>query len=88
MKEVFKNQIEVLLGIEFGLQPHLAERHNREYIEYPFDMVIGSTHCFNGKDTEDQTLYEGKSKDEAIMEYLSTELENLSLTKSRCNKTL
>ncbi len=80
VKEVFKNEIEVLLGIEFGLQPHLAERHNREYIEYPFDMVIGSTHCFNGKDTEDQTLYEGKSKDEAIMEYLSTELENLSLT--------
>ncbi len=79
-REMFKGQIEVLLGIEFGLQPHLASRLNKEYAEYPFDMVIGSTHCFNGRDTEDQTLYEGKTKDEAIMEYLSTELENLTAT--------
>lgn len=80
VREAYAGRIELLIGIEFGLQPHLAERHNREYNLYPFDMVIGSTHCFSGRDTEDQTLYEGRSKEEAIREYFQTELDNISLT--------
>ena len=42
VKEAYADRIELLIGIEFGLQPHLAERHNREYAQYPFDYVIGS----------------------------------------------
>ncbi len=79
-KERYADRIEVLVGIEFGLQPHLAGRHDGEYRRYPFDMVIGSTHCFNGRDTEDQTLYQGRSKEEAIREYFRTELENITVT--------
>lgn len=79
-KERYADRIEMCIGIEFGLQPHLAERHNKEYLKYPFDMVIGSTHCFNGRDTEDQTLYQGRPKDEAIHEYFQTELKNITVT--------
>ena len=32
MKEKYQDQIELLFGIELGLQPHLAERH-RKYLE-------------------------------------------------------
>lgn len=80
LKEMYQDKIELLIGIEFGLQPHLAERINREYGQYPFDFVIGSTHCFGGRDTEDQTLYEGRSKEEAVRDYFETELRNLTLT--------
>lgn len=79
-RERYAGRIELLIGVEFGLQPHLAERHDREYRQYPFDMVIGSTHCFSGRDTEDQTLYQGRSKEEAIREYFRTELENIAVT--------
>lgn len=76
-REEFADRIELLIGIEYGLQPHLAERINNEYKKYPFDMVIGSTHCFSGRDTEDQTLYEGRAKEAAVREYFQTELDNL-----------
>ncbi len=79
IKGAYARKIEMLIGIEFGLQPHLAERLNREYSLYPFDMVIGSTHCFNGRDTEDQTLYSGRNKEDAIREYFMTELENIKV---------
>lgn len=80
VREAYADRIEILIGIEFGLQRHLVERHNREYHLYPFDMVIGSTHCFSGRDTEDQTLYEGRPKEEAVREYFQTELDNIALT--------
>ncbi|MBU5625541.1 histidinol-phosphatase HisJ family protein [Oscillibacter sp. MSJ-2] len=80
VQAAYADRIEMLIGIEFGLQPHLVERHNREYGQYPFDYVIGSTHCFSGRDTEDQTLYKGRSKEEAVREYFQTELDNITLT--------
>lgn len=76
-KEEYLDRIKLLIGIEYGLQSHLAERINHEYKKYPFDMVIGSTHCFSGRDTEDQTLYEGRAKEIAIREYFQTELDNI-----------
>ena len=79
-REAYKGRIEMLLGIEFGLQPHLAAKHNKVYADYPFDMVIGSTHIFEGRDTEDQTLYEGRSKEASIRAYFETELENMTVT--------
>ena len=78
VKEAYSDRIEVFIGIEYGLMPHLAERIDMEYARYPFDMVIGSTHCFSGRDTEDPSLYEGRSKEAAIREYLETQLENLT----------
>ena len=48
-KEKYKGQIELLLGVEMGLQPHLAEGY-REYVQkYPFDFIIGSSHLAHGK---------------------------------------
>ncbi|MGN0837761.1 MAG: histidinol-phosphatase HisJ family protein [Pyramidobacter sp.] len=79
-REAWKDKIELLIGIEFGLQPQLAGLHNKVYAQYPFDMVIGSTHIFEGRDTEDQTLYEGRSKQASIRSYFETELENITVT--------
>jgi histidinol-phosphatase (PHP family) len=79
-RDAWKGKINLLIGIEFGLQPQLAELHNKVYAQYPFDMVIGSTHIFEGRDTEDQTLYEGRSKQDSIRSYFETELENITVT--------
>lgn len=50
LQERYKDQIEVLIGIEFGLQPHLGKLCHEHAEKYPFDFIIGSTHVFDGMD--------------------------------------
>ncbi len=40
----YEGQIEVLWGIELGLQPHLSKIHDALISTHNFDYVIGSTH--------------------------------------------
>lgn len=76
-KELYKDKIEVLLGIELGIQPHLVEMLNQYASEYPFDFIIGSTHRFNELDAEDKKHYESVSIQEACESYFEQELINL-----------
>lgn len=66
LQEKYRDQIEVLIGVEFGLQPHLGEKAKEYVNKYPFDYVIGSTHVLHGldpyirdnfKDHTDKQLY-------------------------------
>lgn len=81
-REVYKDKLHLLIGIEFGLQPHLVEKIRKDYATYPFDFVIGSTHSIKGYDTEDRRLYEGVSPDQIIREYFEIEYENLKNTET------
>lgn len=80
IREQYAGRINMLIGLEFGLQKHLGEKYDNVYSSYPFDMCIASTHVFEGRDTEDQTLYEGRTKEESVRAYLAEELENLTVT--------
>ena len=42
LREQYRDQIEVWIGVELGLDTHLAEYYSRFVPKYPFDMVIGS----------------------------------------------
>lgn len=44
LKNKYKNDIEVLFGIEFGLLPHLADRYAAVADAHDFDFIIGSSH--------------------------------------------
>ena len=44
LQDVYRKQIEVLFGIEFGLMPHLADRYEKIAESYDFDFIIGSSH--------------------------------------------
>ena len=45
----YKDKIKVLTGIELGLQPHLAAKHQKLISRYDFDFVIGSSHVITAK---------------------------------------
>lgn len=81
-KEKYADKINLLIGIEFGLQPHLVERINKDYQSFPFDFIIGSTHSIKGYDTEAKELFEGRTPEECIREYLELEYENLLMTET------
>lgn len=79
MREKYQDQIELLFGIELGLQPHLAETHRNYLNEWPFDFVIGSSHVVHGKDPYYPAFYEGKEEAQAYREYFESILENLAV---------
>lgn len=44
------NDFELLMGIEFGYQTHIAEEIDKTALSIPFDVVLLSVHLFRGKD--------------------------------------
>lgn len=77
LKEKYEGRIELLIGLELGLQGHLGERL-KEYAQCgDFDFYIGSSHYFDGMDGGDRRLYEGRSGKAACLQYFTEELENV-----------
>ncbi|MFA9558293.1 histidinol-phosphatase [Evansella sp. AB-rgal1] len=47
LKEKYKDQITVLLGMESDFFPQHLELYRKQYSQYPFDYLIGSVHYVN-----------------------------------------
>lgn len=62
----------VLLGIEVGLQPHIAEKDDKVAKDFPFDMVIGSIHIMDGMDIYEGHHYKSMSKVESTECFLKS----------------
>lgn len=77
MQEKYKDKLPVCLGIELGLQPHLAALHADILKQYPFDFVIGSSHVVHGVDPYYPVFYEGRTEKEGYREYFESILENI-----------
>jgi len=75
--EQYQNRIDVCLGIELGLQPHLAALHEDILSQYPFDFVIGSSHVVHGFDPYYPKFYEGRAEEACYREYFESILENI-----------
>lgn len=77
LREKYKNTLPVLWGIEIGLQPHVVSV-NREVTEkYPFDFVIGSSHCVDCIDIYYPAFYENTSESAAYRRYFEAILSNV-----------
>ncbi|MBR5565579.1 MAG: histidinol-phosphatase HisJ family protein [Roseburia sp.] len=77
LQEKYLNQIPVHLGIELGLQPHLAELHKDILSQYSFDFVIGSSHVVHGMDPYYPDFYKGRLEEDCYREYFESILENI-----------
>mgnify|MGYP002512381114 CR=1 FL=1 len=77
LQQQYADRMPVLYGIELGLQPHLAQKHAHLLQSCPFDFVIGSSHVVHGKDPYYASYYEGRSEEEAYLEYFTSILENI-----------
>lgn len=68
LREEYRGRLEVRIGIEIGLQPHLGHRYREMLHSYPFDYVIGSVHLIRGLDPYYGKLFEGRPDAEAYRE--------------------
>lgn len=76
-REKYADKINLLFGVELGLQPSVARQNAILAKSYDFDFIIGSSHVCNGNDPYYPFFYEGRSEEEAYMEYFNSILENL-----------
>ncbi len=78
LKEKYRGKMELLFGIELGLEAQHAG-FLREYSgTWEFDFVIGSSHTVEGKDPYFADFYEGRTEEEAYRTYFETIPKNLS----------
>lgn len=68
IREEYRDQLDVRIGIETGLQPHLGERYRKLIQGYHFDCVIGSVHLIHGLDPYYGKLFEGRPDADAYRE--------------------
>lgn len=76
MKEEYRGRIELRIGIELGLQPHLKSYFQELLSTYSFDYVIGSTHFVHGLDPYYPEFFDKRSEEEGYREYFEVLLEN------------
>lgn len=50
LREAYRNQIDVRIGVEIGLLPELVDYYEKFVNQYPFDFVIGSVHSIRKTD--------------------------------------
>ena len=62
-REKYKNKIQLLFGVEFGMQPHLGPAFEEYTAIHPFDFVIGSNHLVRGMDPYYPEAFEGYTED-------------------------
>jgi histidinol-phosphatase (PHP family) len=73
----YKNKIKVLMGVELGLQPYLAERYKKLINSYNFDFIIGSSHLVDKIDPYQPEYWSDKSSEEGIRKYFQSIIDNV-----------
>ncbi len=77
LREKYADRIEILFGVELGLQPHLTRQNAAFVKEHDYDFVIASSHVCHGQDPYYPSFYEGRAQEAAYREYFESILENL-----------
>ena len=77
LQEKYKELIDVRIGVETGLQPHLRTALHHYVNQYPFDFVIGSVHLIQGEDPYSGGLFKDKTDEEAYRLAFEETLKNV-----------
>lgn len=79
VKEKYKNHINIILGVEIGMQTHIRDEIKQFIDKYPFDFIIGSTHVADRLDFHNGDFFRGKEQNNAYLRYFEALLENIKL---------
>lgn len=77
LQEKYKSVIDVRIGVETGLQPHLGSVLHNYVNKYPFDFVIGSVHLVGGEDPYSGSVFKKQTDAEAYGQAFEETLANV-----------
>lgn len=79
LREIYRKKIEILMGVELGMQKHLGGCYKKLLDDYPFDFSIGSQHLVGGRDPFFPDVFDGRTDREVYREYFEDLLEDVRL---------
>lgn len=71
LKEKYKDKLEILLGVEFGMQPHILDTDASFFAEKTFDYVLGSIHATGKKELYGGDYLDGITEHQGIVNYFT-----------------
>ena len=77
IREEYRGRIEILIGIELGIQNHIADLLETIACSYPFGYIIGSSHFVDGKDPYEPSFYDGRTEEETFRRYFEVTLDRV-----------
>lgn len=79
LKEKYASKIELLHGIELGVQPHIGPALAKFYQKMGdrFDFIINSCHLIDRQDPYDHHFFDTRTSEDAIQEYFENIFINL-----------
>lgn len=77
MKERYQDQIQLLCGVEIGVQSKYAEVSYSFTNEHTFDFIIASSHLSDEKDPYYMDFFDDKEEDAAYGEYFQSIIDNI-----------
>lgn len=77
MQKKYAGKIEIRMGVELGMQPHLGDRYQALLDRYPFDFVLGSLHLLQNRDPYYKDAFKGLTDEKAYKEYFDNTLLNV-----------
>ncbi len=80
LAEKYREKIQVLIGVELGVQPQIAEENSALARAHDFDFIIGSVHLVDHCDPYFDTYWTlFDSAKAAVLHYFESTLENIQL---------
>lgn len=77
LKEKYRNQIQILFGVELGIQAHIKKELLMFIRKQEYDFIIASAHICHGRDPYYPSFFEGRTSWAAYEEYFSAILEDI-----------
>jgi len=77
-KAQYSSSIQLLTGIELGMQMHLHQALDQVIKTYPFDFVIASQHLAQGQDVYQKDFFQSHTKKEGYDLYFQDMLNNIT----------
>ena len=82
LKEKYKGQVSIKMGMEFGMQVHTIPKYQKLFKKYPFDFIILSIHQVEDKEFWTQDFQRGKTQREIYERYYQEMLNLVKLYKN------
>lgn len=75
LREKYKDQIQIRMGLEFGMQVHTIPQYEDLFARYPFDFILLSVHQVDDREFWTQEFQQGRTQEEYIQRYYQELLE-------------
>lgn len=69
LKEAYKDQITLKLGLEFGIQTHTIPKYEALFSKYPFDFILLSVHQVDDLEFWTQDFQKGRTQSQYNQRY-------------------